>query len=89
LGQREQRMMRNYQYAKKNMGWILLSNIFSQVRSSGASSSSGAADFLKGILPGILGSERMPAWVKWLAGFFESLWSKFGNQDKKSSSENV
>lgn len=88
LNQREQRLLRNYQFARKNFGWILLSNIFSQVRGSGASSSSSAGDFLKGILPGILGSERMPSWVKWIAGFFESLWKKFGEHDK-SSSENV
>jgi len=89
LNQREQRMLRNYQYARKNIGWILLSGIFSQVRGSGQASSSGAADFMKGILPGLLGSERMPAWVKWIAGFLESLWNKFGNQDKKSTSEHV
>lgn len=84
LQQREQRLERNYHYARKNMGWIILSTIFSQVKYSPGASSSGAADFLRGLLPGILGSERTPAWIKWIAGFIETLWNKFGNKEQTS-----
>jgi hypothetical protein len=89
INQREQRMRGNYNYAKKNIGWIFLSNIFSNSKSKGYSSPFAASDILKGIIPGILGSERLPAWLKWLAGFFESLWNKFGNPHKQTPSDNV